>query len=253
MHINNRVEDEERPQTIRKPVTPELDIEDLKAMANEPVAKSPDFAGPIALAAASGAAALRDEQATAKVRAAHALAKQEFKAIAANIKEKYGVAIGYAEPWAYNPKPKAAYGLWKRVITMFLDQPESLALGPTAMAARLNKSDIGYAVTRDMFYDKLNPLAQKDLVRLLKTFGVSLQLKQPVSISSVRNALRKQREESAGVPIEEFTGRFAIRGNRFTVNGAEYEIQLGKSGKPRIKHCGSWLPLEVLKAVCSAK
>jgi hypothetical protein len=252
MHMTNLVEDEERPEAIRKPIVPELDLEDLKAIAEAPPAKSADFSASIALAASSGALALKNELSNAEIRAANALAKEEFRAIAESIKQKYGVAIGYTEPWAYRPKPRAAYGLWKRVITIYLDRPETLAIGPTAMAAQLNKSEMGYIVKRDMFYDKLNAFAKKDLERLLKKFGVALELRGPVSINSVRKALIQKTVNASGSPFEEFTGRFVIRGNTVTVNGTEFKIQHGKTGKPRIKHRGEWLPLNVLKSICSS-
>lgn len=250
MHILNIVTDDERPETIRKPIIPELDLDDLTALEEVPAIKSPDFSGQLALAAADGAIADKKAQDSAKVRAAQTLAKDLFKTAADRVKEQTGMSIGYADPWAYKPKPKAAYKLWKTVVTMYIDQPNTLDIGSTAMALKLNQRDNGYVVTRDMFYDKLNRFAKKDLERLLKMLGVNLQLRDPVTIRSVRKALIERRETSAGVPIEEFAGRFVIRGNAITLNGVEYKIQLGKSGKRRIKHRGEWLPLDVLKSIC---
>jgi hypothetical protein len=251
MHITNLFGDEERPETIRKPNIPELDLDDLEALEVSSSSRSPDFSQQIALAAADGARADQKEQSNAKLRAARSLAAEQFKAVADNVREQTGISIGYTDPWAYNAQPKSAYNLWKQVITIYLDRPETLAVGPTAMAAQLNKADSGYVVTRDMFYNKLNKYAKKELARLLKTFGVTLPLRGAVTISSVRKALMQRRKAAEGLPSDEFTGRFIIRGDTFSVNGREYTIQAGKSGKPRIKHRGAWLPLEVLKSVCS--
>lgn len=251
MHILNIVTNDERPETIRKPIIiPELELDDLKALVEAPTIKSRDFSAEIALAAADGAISEQKAQSSAKVQAAQTLAKDLFKTAADSVKEQTGMSIGYLEPWAYEPKPKAAYKLWKTVVTMYIDQPDTLDIGSTAMALKLNQRDNGYVVTRDMFYDKLNRYAKKDLERLLKLLGVTLQLRGPVTIRSVRKALIERRETSAGVPIEEFAGRFVIRGNAITLNGVEYKIQLGKSGKRRIRHRGEWLPLDVLKSIC---
>lgn len=252
MHILNIVTDDERPDTIRKPIIPELDLDDWEELVDLRSIEASDFSKQIALAAVGNDIAKEKVQSNDKRRAGRLLAEGRFKKLAEDLKEETGYSYGYGDVFAYTPKPKAAYDLWRRVITMYLDMPENLDIGPTAMVARLNKSDNGYTATRDMFYDSLNRFAKNDLARLLQTFGVALQLRGPVSIHSVRKALIERREAAAGLTVEQFTGRFVIRGNAVTVNGVEYKIQLGKSGKPRIMHRGEWLPINVLKSICSA-
>lgn len=225
---------------------------DLEYSAEIPEPKSPDFSDMIAKAVADAADASVEKQRKQKLRDAQAEAEQGFKKIADKIKEDTGVSIGFDKPWDYKPKPKGAYQLWKRVLPLFIDNPKVLDMGPTALAAFLGDKDPNYTVKRDMFYDKLNTYALSDLKRMLAKRGMDLQLKGKVTIRSVQKKLIERRDLAASAPIDEFSGRFQIRGDTAYVNGTPYKIQLGASGKRRIQYGRSWLQLDVLKEICLA-
>lgn len=226
----------------------ELDLEHLESFARE---ASP-FSEAIAEAVANTENKSLQERQQSSARNAQAVAEREFRATAARVQAEYGVAIGFDKPWAYRPKPKAAYGLWKRVIPMFVQTPETLKIGPTALARLLDKSEPNFAVTRDMINAKLNPLAVKELGRLLTKLGAPLSLKKPVSIRSIQKQLIASRNTQGGASVEEFSGHFSISGDTAHVNGRPYQIQLGASGRRRIKIGGRhWLSLDTIKAFCT--
>lgn len=248
MHIANLVDDEDRPEGIRKPNIPALDLDDWDDDAHEE--QGSGYTEAIALAAADGAKAIENTAGEQSVRRARALALSRFKAEADRIKEETGASIGFRS-WAYTPKPKAAYDLWKKVVPLFHERPDVLCLGATALAKMLDEQEEGFTVTRDMLYDKLNDLAVRDAKRLLQKLGITLALQQPVSIASLRRQFIERRDAAAGVKVEEaFSGKFVSRDNTVFVNGRPYKIQGGKSGKPRIQFRGGWLRLDVLRDIC---
>lgn len=235
--------------------TREIAPVELELVAGEepPQAGSPDFSEVIAKAAADGADALSKEEGRKKRREAQILAEEQFRIAADRVKQATGYSIGFETPWAYQPKPKPAYGLWKRVVPMLIQRPDVLDMGVTAMAKMLDASEPNYPVTRDMMYDKLSPLAEKDLARLLAKLGVTLMLRRPVTIRSVQRQLIERRDAAKDLEVEEFSGHFVIRGDKAYVNGKPYKIQVGESGQRRIKIRGrSWLPLDTLKTFCLA-
>lgn len=234
-----------------KDVTPvELDLSDPHE--EQPRTKSPDFSAAIAVAATRVADAMKQEEEREQARRARAMFEEGQRVLADEIRQETGQYVGYGTPWTYKPKVQAAYQLWKRVIPMFIDRPETLDWGPTELAQRLDANEANFTVTRDMMYDKLNRYAQADLARLLSTFGVSLTLKPPVTIRSVQKQLMERRNANLDLAVEEFSGRFVIRGDTAYVNGKEYKIQHGDSGQRRIKLRGRrWLPLDTLKDFCA--
>ena len=245
--IANRDIDDPAETKEIAPITLDLkDIDDVGAR------ESPDFSAEIAEAAAAVTMQLSKEQQKQKRYEVQAKAAEEFKLIADRLKESTGYSIGYEMPWAYRPKVKAAYGLWKRVVTLFVEVPKTLDLGPTDLAKWLNDNEPNYTVTRDLMYDKLNDFAQKDLVKLLAKLGVTLALKKPATIRSVQKQLIERRDAAKSSAVEEFSAHFVIRGDKAYVNCKPYTIQLGSSGKRRIKRGGrDWLSLDVLKGFCS--
>lgn len=212
---------------------------------------SPDLSAAIEKAAAANAVQLSKEEKKQKRREAQARAEAGIRELAASIKEDTGVSIGFKKPWAFEAKPKAAYELWKRVVPMFVERPETLEIGPTALAEMLAASEPNYTINRDMMYDRLNEFAEADAERLLHKLGVPLKLQRPVTIRSIQKQLIARRDAAASIPTEEFSGRFVIQGKTAYVNGKPYAIQLNSSGHRRIKlrPC-LWLPLDTLKEFC---
>ncbi len=226
----------------------EIDLEDLESFARE----TGPFSDAIAEAAANTETKLPRDAKQAAIRNAQAIAEQEFRAIAARVQAEHGVAIGFDKPWAYRPKPKAAYELWKRVIPMFVQRPETLKIGPTALAELLARNELNFSITRDMINAKLNTLAVKEVSRLLTSLGSPLIIKKPASIRSIQKQLIERRQIESGAIVEEFRGHFKISGDLVHVNGRPYQIQLGSSGRRRIKIDGRhWLSLDTLKAFCT--
>ncbi len=231
------------------PLGGDLEFQDFGQPDNQPL---PEMSDAIALAAADEGQKLKAAKDQEKRREAQALAVERFKTAAKEIKESTGVAIGFKDPWAYTPKPDAAYGLWKKVVPLLVQDERTLNTGPTALARRLDANEQNYTVTRDMLYDPLNDYAVKDLRRLLRKMGVTLKLEAPVTIRSVQKELQARRDARTVVEIEAFSGQFEIRADTAFVNGKGYKIQLNRSGKRRIKRAGKdWLPLDTLKAFCT--
>lgn len=248
--MSHAVNDEDNFEAVDpKTVTAvELDLEDLESFERE---ASP-FGNAIAKAAANAENKPPQDGKQGAIRNARVVAEREFRAAAARVQAEYGVAIGFDKPWAYRPKPKAAYELWKRVIPMFVQTPETLKIGPTALAKLLAKSEPNFPVTRDMINAKLNPLAVKELGRLLANLGAPLIIRKPASIRSIQKQLIESGNVESGASVEEFRGHFKISGNIVHVNGRPYQIQLGASGRPRIKIGGrDWLSLDTIKAFCT--
>ncbi len=230
----------------------EIDLEDFDESSDP---QGPDFpSSVIALAAADEQDKLRAEKQRQKRRDAKAMAAELFKAAAEEVERTTGVSIGFNDPYAYMPKPTAAYGLWKRVVPLLVQDVKVLGTGPIALAKWLDGNEPSYTITRDMMYDKLNKYAVSDLKRLLHKMGVTLKLQPPVSIRSVQKELQARRDAKTVVDTETFSGRFEIRGDTAHVNGKRYKIQLNASGKRRIKRGGKeWLPLDTLKAFCTGE
>lgn len=240
--------DVSNPEGTFGPIAVELDLEG----SIDPRPANRSFAAAIALAASGESDASIKAARKQKERDARTLAEDEFRAIANRIQAQFGVAIGYERPWAYRPKPRAAYELWKRVVPMFVQQPDTLNIKPTALAKMLDASEPNFTITRDMINAKLNALAVQDLSRLLTKLGVHLRLNRPVSIRSIQKQLVEKKNSDLGIEVEEFSGHFVVRGDTAYVNGKPYVIQLGASGKRRIKIGGrQWLALDTIKAFCT--
>lgn len=228
----------------------EFDPKDLDRLDRE--------SGPFAQAISQAAADAERESSQADqkriAREALAVAEREVRAALAKVQADYGIAIGLGKLWTYRAKPKAAYELWKRVVPMFVQRPETLDIGPTALTELLARSEPNFAVTRDMMYASLNPIAVKEASRLLSNLGVSLAIKKPASIRSIQKQLAESRDLNGGATVEEFYGNFRIRNDIAYVNGNPYQIQRGASGRRRIKIGGRhWLSLDTVKAFCTIK
>ena len=249
--IPNR--DIDSPDTMREVSPAELDLtSEQPAAGGQPERPSSDFTVAISLAAAVAAVAAKDNQGSQERRAALAMAKAGYQAVADQIQRDTGYSVGGEKPWVFKPKAKNAYNLWKRVVPMFVQQPETLNWGATELAKRLNESGAGTPVTRDMIYDGLNALARKELARMLIALGVMIKLKAPVTIRSVQRQLAERREMALNPKAEEFTATVSIWGDTACVNGRPYKIQVGATGQRRVKIRGvRWLPLDTLKEFCA--
>lgn len=210
---------------------------------------APDFSDLIAQAA-DHAASKQEEQ--DKRQRAQTMLADGIKALKDEVARETGHTVGHKDLWVYKPKANPAYSLWKRVIPLFVQDSKTLDVGPTALAKWLDDNEPNYTVTRDMIYDPLNDYAVKDLKRLLKKLGVTLTLKEPVSINSVRKQLIERRDAALNLSVEEFAGRFLIRGDKVYVNGTPYKIQLGSSGQRRVQYGRRWLQIDVLQEICLA-
>ena len=243
---------DDNPATVdpTKVAIVEFDLEDLERLNRE----SSPFARAISQAATDAEKESFQTDQKRIAREALAVAEREVKAALAKVQADYGIAIGLGKLWTYRAKPKAAYELWKRVIPMFVQRPETLKIGPTALAELLDQSEPNFAVTRDMMYASLNPIAVKEAGRLLSNLGVSITIKKPASIRSIQKQLVESRDLNVGATVEEFYGNFRIRDDIAHVNGRPYQIQRGASGRRRIKIDGRhWLSLDTVKAFCTIK
>jgi hypothetical protein len=231
--------------------TTDIEPVELDLGSGDEAPQSSDFAALAARAGADWDAGQLREQERSKMRDAQAEFEAGVKGLANGIKARTGFSVGYQKPWVFKPGPKAAYGLWKRVISLFLLKSEMLDLGPTALVELLAPIEPNYEVTRDMLYRPLSKYAVFDLKRLLVDHAINLKLKSPTSIRSVQRQLKERRDALAQADaVEKFAGRFEIRGDTAYVNGKPYKVQRGASGKPRIKRDGEWLSLDALRAFC---
>ncbi|WP_338240342.1 hypothetical protein [Aurantiacibacter hainanensis] len=184
--------------------------------------------------------------------AAQAFLKSEHERISKQLKEQYGLNMGGGSPWAYKPKPKDAYNLWKRAVPLFKELPQSLDWSVIQLAAHLDKTEANFDVTRDMMYDQLNGYAVKDLRRALEKLGVRFELRLPVTIASLRQQFIERRDALQGKAEEQFKGEFVIRGNKVWINGNSYAIQRAPNGARRVRYgSNGWLNVEALKDFCT--
>lgn len=226
---------------------------DLAGPGDVVAPRSPQLAKNIAKVAASSTEAMVAEQRRATNRLAQNAATERFKALKVELKQEFGLSVAVGEPRVYTPKPQAAYDLWKRVIPMFAERVGMLDVGPTQLAKQLNRTDAEFVATRDMIYDPLSALAKKDLARLLEKLGIAIVLpKGKVSIRSVQQQFIARRDATLDLAVEEFVAKVKIQGDTAFVNGKPYKIQIGASGKRRIKRGGrDWLALDTLRAFCT--
>ena len=183
--------------------------------------------------------------------AARALIDASIETLAQQLKE-HGLALGGGKLWAYKPRPKEAYNIWKRVVSMFIDMPASLDWSLMDLASRLNENQPNFTVDRSMFYKPFNDYAERDLARLLQKNGVSFTPHKPTTIATLRQQFIERRDMLQGKSEEHFNGEFEIRGNRLWINGRSYAIQHTPSGARRVRYgTHGWLNIEALKDFCS--
>ena len=221
----------------------------LELPSEDPPALPAGLKRAIAAAAEQQTGALLKSQAHAE---AQAFIEREQKKIAQQVKERYGLSVGGGLAWAYKPKPKQAYNLWKRAISLFNDMPRSLDWSVVELAVRFDENEPNFTVTRDMMYDHLNTIAVRDLKRALGKMGVHIELKKPVSIASVRKQFIERRDALRGTAEDQFAGTFVIRGDRLWINDKSYAIQRAPKGARRIRHGkNGWLNVEALMDFCT--
>jgi hypothetical protein len=246
--IANR--DPDNPDNTKEVAPVSLELEELQdALTDE----RPDFSDAIAGAAHDSAMARTVEEQKTDRRNAKALAEARLKQAKDDIRAETGFNVGYDNLRVFKSKPKAAYNLWKRVVPVLVQKPETLEMTVIELTQWFDERELNYRITRDMFYAKLNKLAIMDLERLLDKLDVKLVLKSPVSLAKVRTLLIERRDAASGLEADEFKGDFSVQGETFSCNGRRHKVQLGASGKPRIKTIAGWLPLDALKAVCSTR
>lgn len=107
---------------------------------------APDFTAAVADAAKAGAEVTEQD----RKRRAQAMLKEGIAALAETIERETGFASGVPQPWVYKAKPKAAYGLWQRVIPMLIDVPKTLDMSVVALAKMLDENEPNFTVTREM-------------------------------------------------------------------------------------------------------
>ncbi len=224
---------------------------DLDSQENAAPHTSPDFSAGIAKAGEAVKLELAKQDVAAQRRSAQKEYDEEFAALNERFKERTGYSIAAPkQPVAYRAGPRASYELWKKAIPMFAQRPEILAMSITALRELLDNSEPEFRVTRTMLSRSLNDFAAKDAQRLLDKLGISITLKTPASIVTIRKQFIERRDALANPGVEKFSGKFEIRGNTAQVNGREYKVQLNRSGQRRLKQGKQWLNLEALKAFC---
>ena len=248
--VNRDIEDPEEFKVIA-PIEVQFDPAQADP-ADDPPAPSKALGAAIGKAAISLAPAIKAEEERELRRQAKAAFDKGQKDLADNVKQATGVSMGYSGGYAYKPKSKAAYELWKRAVPMLVERPDILDLGMTSLAKKLDSIEPNFTVTRDMMYDKLSGFAVKDLNKLLIKMGVIIKLTTPVTINSIRKDLIDRRDAGLTLPIEEFIVRVVIKGDTAIVNGKPYKIQRGVTGKRRVGHGKTgWFPLDTIKDFCT--
>lgn len=245
--VNRDIND---PAETKEVFSLEIDISDLQAAADAEVQK---FSANIALAALDSNKAMIKEIENSKRRQAQVSMELAIKQATKQIEQETGFSVGYKKPWVYKARSQVEYNLWKRVVPMFVQHERMLDIGPTALAKQLDITEPNFTVTRDMMYDPLSDFAKRDATKLLKTLGITLVLRTPVTIRSIQKQLIERRDMASGQEVEEFNVKVKILGDLAYVHGKPYKIQLGASGRRRIKIGGKdWLSLDTLKAFCPA-
>lgn len=240
-----------------KIVIPDRDINDpeetrevspVELELSQPTPSPAPFVSGIASAAKVAGETLRQDDAKREARVIIEQGRQDTAAKLAEL----GLALsGGGNLRAYRAKPRAAYRVWERAVELLAQNPDMLALGVGELAQWLDAREPNFTINRDMMYDHLNPTARIACETLLSRLGKPLRLKAPVSIASVRKQLIALRDADRHPEVEQLTLRVSIRGNTATVNGKDYQIQRGASGKARVKRKGVWLYLDTLREFCS--
>lgn len=181
---------------------------------------------------------------------ARAEAGAMFAAAAADIKEKYGVAVIWKAPRVGRMRTNDEYKFWKKPVMAFLEDPTMLDTGPTALARLFAPWELNFTVTKDTFRAPLSKPSRQEVRRLLTLHGHSLKLPANFSIRDVQTALKEQRDRIAGV--EKFKAKVEIIGDTIYCNGKGFKLQLTGSGKKRIRAGDGWLPLAPLTAFLSS-
>lgn len=169
---------------------------------------------------------------------------------AAAIRAEHGCAVMYGKVRVGRQKTSAEYGFWKIPVMSFIEFPETLDVGPVALARRHDPSQ-PFAVTKDTFKAPLSSPARMEARRLLKSRGFNLRLPAEFSIRDIQKAMKDQRDRSAG--FQRFAPRVEIVGDTVYCDGESYKMSPTRSGKMRIKAGGGWLPVEALTAFLAGR
>lgn len=182
---------------------------------------------------------------------AQAEANAAFAAIAASIGDKHGVAVIWQKPRVGRKRTSAEYKFWKIPVMGFIEFPETLDLGPTALVRKYGPAEPNFKVTQDTIRAPLSGPARKELGTLLKSRGYSLKLPPDFSVRDVQKAMKDQRDRAAGV--RRFKADIEIVGDTVCCNGKSFKMQPTGSDKMRIKVADGWLPVDRLTAFLSTK
>ena len=133
----------------------------------------------------------------------------------------------------------------------FIEFPETLDDGPTALADRYGPLEPNFKVSADTFRAPLSRPARMEAGALLKSRGYDLKLPANFSIRDIQTAMKYHRDKTLGVT--NFRADIEIVGNIIYCNGKSYKMQTTASGKKRIRTSNGWIPVESLTAFLSGQ
>lgn len=187
----------------------------------------------------------------ANEREALAEAEADFAAAAARISDKHGCAVIWTKPRVSRKRTTPEYVFWKQPVMAFIEFPETLDDGPTALAERYGPLEPNFAVSADTFRAPLSRPARMEAGALLKSRGYDLKLPARFSIRDIQIAMKYHRDKTNGVT--KFKAVIEIVGDIIYCNGKSYKMQPTASGKKRIRAGNGWIPVESLTAFLSAQ
>jgi hypothetical protein len=191
-----------------------------------------------------GDASQTDKRHLSNLIEVQAEANAAFASAAEKIREERGVAVIWRQPRVGRKRCKAEYTFWRTPITSFIEFPDTLDLGPTALALRYGPSEPNFVVTKDTFRAPLSEPARKEARKLLGERGYTLQLPAVFSIRDVQKAMKDHRDRADG--LRRFRPKVEIVGDTVYCDGKAFKMQSTGSGKLRIRAGGGWLPLNAL-------
>lgn len=177
-------------------------------------------------------------------------AKQAFTDLAKNIGDKHNVSVIWQTPRISRKKNSAEYSFWKKPVMAFIESPETLDHGPTALQRIYAPTEANFEVTRDTFRAPLSRPARISAIKLLAYHGYDLKLPQNFSIDDVRKALKDRRDRATGVM--KFKPVIEIVGMKVYCNGKSFAMQ-SAGNKRRIRVGDGWLTVEGLITFLSSQ
>lgn len=180
---------------------------------------------------------------------AMAKALEAFARVASKIGEEHNCSVIFQRPRIGRKRTSAEYEFWKKPVMAFIETPDMLDLGPTALARRYASTELNFTVTKDTFRAVLSSPARAAAGKLLKARGYCLKLPTDFSIRDVQKAMKDYRDRSAGV--EGYKVSIEIIGDTVYCNKKSYKMQLTGSGKMRIWTPKGYIPVDALVALLS--